>query len=91
MGMWLAAAPDSLGSQQAVESHQPQHPLAAHSDAVLAAEPGPHFAVSLPGERRIGDHPPDQLCQLVVGDVSDRAGSAAQGVATEAAVIHSRT
>lgn len=71
-----------------MESHQPQHPLPADSDAVLAAEPGPHFAVSLPGERRVGDHPADQLCQLVVGNVGERAGSATQGVTTETTVIH---
>ena len=36
MRPWLAAAPDPLGSQQPFTPEQPQHPLAADLDAVLA-------------------------------------------------------
>lgn len=71
-----------------MESHQPQHPLPADSDAVLAAEPDPHFAVSLPGERRVGDHPADQVCQLVVGNVGEGPGRRPKVVTTETTVIH---
>lgn len=74
-----------------MESHQPQHPLSAHPNPVLAVEPGPDFSVSLPGERRVVDHLSDHFRQLIVGDVSDRAGPVAQGVTTEATVLHSRT
>jgi len=47
--MWprFAPSPGSLGSQQTVESHQPQHPLAPHPDPVFPTQPSPHLAVTL--------------------------------------------
>jgi hypothetical protein len=65
--MWARFAPatGSLWGQQPLAPEQPQHPLAADLHAVLATQPGPDLAVALPGERRIGQHPPDQPHQFL--------------------------
>jgi hypothetical protein len=40
-----------LRGEQAVSSHQTQHPLTAGMDAVLAAQPGSDLAIALPTKR----------------------------------------
>ena len=62
-----------LRREQPSRAHQPQHPLAGHVDAVLAAQPGPDLAVALPAERRVGEHLADQHQQGRVIDRPDRA------------------
>ena len=48
---WSAAATDPLGCQQPFAPEQAQDPFAADVDLMLAAQPGAHLAVDLPGER----------------------------------------
>jgi hypothetical protein len=52
MGPRLAPATGPLWGEQASQAKQPQPPVAADLDAVLATQPGPDLAVALAGERR---------------------------------------
>ena len=68
MGPRLAPATGPLWGEQASQAKQPQPPVAADLDAVLATQPGPDLAVALAGERRGEQHLADQLEQLAVAD-----------------------
>ena len=45
-----------LGSQEAGDAHEAQHPVLAHVELVLPSEVGPHLAVALAGEGAVDDH-----------------------------------
>jgi hypothetical protein len=55
-------------------AEQPQDPLAADLDAMLAAQSRPELAVALTGERRVGQDPAEQPHELVIADRGGRAG-----------------
>src|SRR5215216_2420794 len=50
MRAWPTTATDPLGRQQPLLAQQPQDPLAADADAVLATKSGAELAVALPAK-----------------------------------------
>ena len=55
-----------MGREEIVLPHEPEHPAAAHLDAVPHPEAGPHLAVPLTLKRRGVQVRLDQLQELVI-------------------------
>jgi hypothetical protein len=81
-----------LRRQQPLAAHQPQHPVAAHPDVVLAPQPSPDLAVAFPDERAVGDHRADQPHHVLVADAGLRPALARPRRAgrPDAAGVHGR-
>src|SRR5512135_139381 len=73
--------PTAMGRQEAVLTHQPEHPLAGDAEALLEAQPGPDLAVAPALERRCRQIGPDGGEQVGVGDRGLRAALARRRLA----------
>ena len=73
------AAPPPIGREQVVLPHEPQHPAAAHLDAVPHPEAGPDLAVPLTLKRRGVQVRPDQLQEFGVSEDGLRPPFAGRG------------